>query len=121
MVALSSPIPRRILVNVRNQGAIEDLQADDVVEVPCLASSADIAPEPVGPLPDAVRGLILAVKAYERAAIQAALECSVQQAQMALLLYPPVGEWAPAAELLQALIESDPENLGYLLKPVTTS
>jgi 6-phospho-beta-glucosidase len=114
MEALSSPTPRRIVVNVRNQGTIGDLAADDVIEVPCLGSRAGLVPEPAGTLPDAVKGLVLAVKAYERTAIKAALEGSLERAQMALLLYPPVGEWEPAAEILKALIESDPEHLGYL-------
>jgi 6-phospho-beta-glucosidase len=121
MEALSSPTPRRIVVNVRNQGAIEDLGTNDVVEAPCLGSRAGIATQPAGTLPDAVKGLVLAVKAYERAAIQAALENSSERAQMALLLYPPVGEWEPGGEMLKALIESDPEHLGYLRKPVVVS
>jgi 6-phospho-beta-glucosidase len=121
MEALTSPTPRRVVVNVRNQRAIEDLRVDDVVEAPCLVSRAGIAPEPAGVLPDAVRGLVLATKAYERAAIEAALEGSMERAQTALLLYPPVGEWEPAEKLLQALIESDPEYLGYLRKPITVS
>jgi 6-phospho-beta-glucosidase len=121
MEALSSPTPRRIVVNVRNQGAIEDLATDDVVEVPCLGSRAGIVPQPAGTLPDAVKGLVLAVKAYERTAIQAALEGSAERAQTALLLYPPVGEWGPAGKALQALIESDPEHLGYLRKPIAVS
>jgi 6-phospho-beta-glucosidase len=121
MEALSSPSPRRIVVNVRNGGAIEGLANDDVVEVPCLASRAGIVPQPAGSLPDAVKGLVLAVKAYERAATQSALECSLERAQTALLLYPPVGEWEPAGDLLDALIESDTEHLGYLRKPIAVS
>ena len=121
MEALSSPTPRRIVVNVRNQGTIGDLAADDVIEVPCLGSRAGLVPEPAGALPDAVKGLVLAVKAYERTAVQAALEGSLERAQMALLLYPPVGEWEPAAEILKALIESDTEHLGYLRNPIAVS
>jgi len=121
MEALSSPTPRQIVVNVRNQGAIEGLAHDDVVEVPCLASNSGIAPQPAGAFPESVKGLVLAVKAYERAAIQAALEGSAERAQMALLLYPPFGEWEPARDILQALIDSDPEHLGYLRKPIAVS
>ena len=121
MLALSNPTLARIVVNVRNQGAIEDLAADDVVEVPCLASRAGIVPQPAGALPDAVKGLVLAVKAYERTAIQAAVQGSSERAQTALLQYPPVGEWEPAGKLLQALIESDPEHLGYLRNPIAVS
>lgn len=118
MEALSSPAPRRIVVNVRNQGAIEDLPLEDVVEVPCSVSRDGIVPLAAGALPDSVRGLVLAVKAYERTAIQAALEASLERAQTALLLYPPVGEWEPAVELLEALIQNDPDHLGYLREPM---
>ena len=114
MEALSSATPRRIVINVRNQGSIDDLAADDVVEVPCSLSRAGIVPQPAGALPNSVSGLVRSVKAYERAAIQAALECSIARAQTALLLYPAVGEWEPAGKLLAALVESDPEHLGYL-------
>ena len=114
MQALSSPRPRRIVVNVRNQGSISDLPAEDIVEVPCLISSAGAKPQPVGALPDTVRGLVIAVKAYEKAAIEAALEPSIERAQLALMLYPAVGEWKPAGDYIQALIQSDPEHLGYL-------
>jgi hypothetical protein len=40
---------------------------------------------------------------------------------MALLLYPPFGEWEPGATILQALIEGDPEHLGYLRKSIAVS
>ena len=121
MEALSSGRPRRIVVNVRNQGSIADLKADDVVEVPCLVSRDGIVPLSAGALPDSIRGLVVAVKAYERNAIQAAVEGSMERAQRALLLYPPVGEWEPAAKLLAALIDSDPQHLGYLRKTIAVS
>ena len=121
MQALSSPTPRDVVVNVRNQRAIADLLDDDVVEVACSASSAGIVPQPAGKLPEAVKGLVQAVKAYERMTIQAAIESSMERARTALLLYPPVGEWDPAGELLHELIESDQEYLGYLRKPIAVS
>ena len=63
-----------------------------------------ITPEPCGRLPEAVRGLVLAVKAYERAAIEAALSGSVVEARKAMLLYPAIGEWEPSKGLLEQLI-----------------
>ena len=121
MEALSSPTPRRIVVNTRNQGAIEDLSADDVVEVPCLTSRSGILPQQEGNLPECIKGLVLAVKAYEQTAIRAALKRSMELAQTALLLYPPVGQWEPAGQLLDALVESDPEHLGYLRKAIAVN
>ncbi len=106
--------PRTVVVNIRNGDAIDDLEADDVVEVPARIGHDGPVPVPVGPLPETVSGLVLAVKAYERLAIRAAVERSMDQARLALLMLPIVGEWDRGAELLEALVASDPVNLGYL-------
>jgi len=84
--------------------SIAEIEKEDVVEVPCLVERDTITPEPCGELPEAVRGLVLAVKAYERAAIEAALSGSELLARKAMLLYPAIGEWEPSKELLEQLI-----------------
>ena len=104
MTALCGNRPRRIIVNTQNAGSIAEINAGDIVEVPCLVGHDSITPEPCGELPEAVRGLILAVKAYERAAIGAALSGSELLARKAMLLYPAIGEWEPSQELLEQLI-----------------
>jgi 6-phospho-beta-glucosidase len=103
--ALCQSEPRRVVVNVKNRGAIADLPDDDIVETPCLISNRDIIPESRASLPEAVRGLVLSVKAYEHAAIAAAVDGSAATAQKAMLLYPPIGEWEPAGELVRSLIK----------------
>lgn len=114
MNALCSDEPQRIVVNVRNQGAISEVEHDDVVEVPCEISRHNIEPEACGSLPEEVRGLVLAVKAYERAAIQAAITGSAESARKAMLLYPAIGEWEPSADLLREFSGKSPAfpNLG---------
>ncbi len=114
MTGLLSEKPKQVVVNVRNQGSIADLAPDDVVEVPCQISSAGVTPVPTGPLPESVRGLVLAVKAYEHTAIRAAVEKSWKLAQLAMLEYPIIGQWEIAEELREKLVGSDPEFLGYL-------
>jgi 6-phospho-beta-glucosidase len=104
MTALCGNKPRRIIVNTQNSGSIADIDRSDIVEVPSLIGGGSITPEPCGDLPDAVRGLVLAVKAYERAAIEAALSGSDLLARKAMLLYPAIGEWEPSQELLEQLI-----------------
>ena len=54
------------------------------------------------------------MKAYERTIIRAALEKSTRLAALALLENPIVGDWELAGSLVEALIRSDPEGLGYL-------
>ncbi|MFN7945520.1 MAG: 6-phospho-beta-glucosidase [Blastocatellia bacterium] len=114
MTALVSDSPARIVLNVSNHGAITDLENDDVVEVPCLVDRHGPQAMAVGELPARVRGLVQAVKEYERLTIRAAVEKSAALACQALLAYPLVGESEPARELVAALVESSPEYLGYL-------
>ena len=104
MSALCGDQARRIIVNTENKGSIADIDARDIVEVPCQIRAGEIVPESCGSLPEAVRGLVLAVKAYERAAIEAALTGCELTARKAMLLYPAIGEWEPSKELLEQLI-----------------
>jgi 6-phospho-beta-glucosidase len=104
MAALCGQEPKRIVVNTENCGSIAEVDAGDVVEVPCIIKADTITPEQCGTLPEAVRGLVLSVKAYERAAIEAALSGSMLTARKAMLLYPAIGEWDPSKALLKQLI-----------------
>jgi 6-phospho-beta-glucosidase len=108
MNALCSDQPRRVVINVRNRGAIPDLESEDIVEAPCAVSRHSITPESCGPLSEEIRGLVLGVKAYERAAIQAAVTGSAECARKAMLLYPAIGEWEPSAALLRDFSANSP-------------
>lgn len=114
MRGLSGAQPLRVVLNVVNRGAIPDLAADDVVEVPCLVNRFGPSPVAAGPLPETVRGLMISVKAAERLAIEAAVSRSRDTAALSLVANPIVGEWAPAQEILSALIRNDSTYLGYL-------
>lgn len=114
MLALRRKEPTRMVLNVANRGAISDLAEDDVVEIPCLIDRNGPRPVESGKLPESVRGLVLAVKEYERLAIRAAIERSHQLATLALMTYPLVGQWDRAERMVRALISSDQKHLGYL-------
>lgn len=103
MKAIRGKISQRLIVNVRNQGAVDEIDSNDVVELPCSIANGVIIPEPCGALPAAARGLVLAVKEYERATIEAAMTGSLQTARKALLLNPAIGEWEPTEPLLRDL------------------
>lgn len=104
MNALCGSRATRIIVNTQNRGSLAEVAPGDIVEVPSTICDNTITPEPCGVLPEAVRGLVLAVKAYERAAIEAALSGSELAARKAMLLYPAIGEWEPSEELLKRLV-----------------
>ena len=114
MSGLVSEKPRTVVVNVRNGRSIEDLSPDDVVEVPSLISAEGVRPGRVGKLPESVKGLVLAVKAYERTAIRAVMEKSWHVAQLAMLEYPIIGQWEIAQNLSKTWAGSDRLHLGYL-------
>jgi 6-phospho-beta-glucosidase len=103
MRALRGEEAKRVIVNVRNNGAIADIGAEDVVEVPCGISRNTITSERCGMLPAVVRGLVLATKEYERATIDAVVSGSRMMARRAMLLYPAIGEWEPSDGLLRDL------------------
>lgn len=108
MNALCSREPRRVVVNVRNHGAIPDVNDEDIVEASCAISSQGIIPEKGEPLPEEIRGLLMSAKAYEHAVVKAAVSGSFNQARKAMLLYPAIGEWEPSAKLLGDLIARSP-------------
>jgi 6-phospho-beta-glucosidase len=116
LLGLNSDTPREVVLNVLNNGSIDDLEPEDVVEVLCDITRSGPVPRKAGHLPSSVRGLVLSVKAYERTLIAAALQKSFPLAQLALLEYPIISEWEPAGELLRALIAVDPD-LAYLAGP----
>ena len=60
------------VVDVRNDGAIPDLPANAVVEIPARIDRDGAHPLPLGPLAPEQRGLVQAVKAYEELTIEAA-------------------------------------------------
>jgi 6-phospho-beta-glucosidase len=103
--ALSSSEPSRMVLNVPNHGAIDQLDRDDVVEVPCMVDKSGPCPIPIGPLPRAVRGLTISVKTYERLTIEAAVRNERAVADLALFTNPIVGDWEAAQDFMNRLMQ----------------
>ena len=95
------------VVNVANAGAIPNLAADAVVEVPCRVGAGGAAPLPQRPLPPEMLGLVEQVKAYERLTVRAAVEGDRALALKALLANPLGGGYEKAPALLDALLEAN--------------
>ena len=99
------------VVNTRNDGAIPNVAADAVVEVPCAITAAGARPLPVAALEPAMHGLVDHAKAYERLTVQAAVSRRPRLALQALLANPLVGEFDVARPLLDALLAANREYL----------
>jgi 6-phospho-beta-glucosidase len=104
--ALHSKQPRMVPLTVRNGAALPDLDSNDAVELPCEVSSTGVNVLPVGPVPDAVRPLLLQVKEYERLTVQASVEHSREVAIAALVTNPLVAQPETARDVLAEYIHA---------------
>ncbi|HET8987763.1 MAG TPA: 6-phospho-beta-glucosidase [Humibacillus sp.] len=109
MAAIARDEPARLILNVRNGGAVAGLPgvlglpglpADAVVEVPCQVDASGPTPLPVSPLTGAALGLAQQVKAVDELVIRAVLEGSGALAAQAIALHPLVDSVTVARELL---------------------
>ena len=99
------------VVDIRNDGALPDLPADAVVEIPARIERDGAHPQPLDSLPPEMLGLVQQVKAYERLAVRAAIDGDRKVALKALLANPLVGQYPIASALLDALLEANRKHL----------
>lgn len=99
------------VVNLRNDGAIPNLPADAVVEIPARIDHDGAHPLPLASLAPEMLGLVEHAKAYELLAVRAATSGDRTVALNALMTNPLVGDYRVARPLLDALLEADREHL----------
>lgn len=99
------------VVDVRNDGALPDLPAHAVVEIPARIDRDGAHALPLAPLAPEMRGLVQAAKAYEELTVEAACTGDRRTALRALIANPLVAEWAIAEPLLAALLEANRSHL----------
>ncbi|KNE80755.1 MULTISPECIES: 6-phospho-beta-glucosidase [Streptomyces] len=92
----------KLILNVPGRGAVPALDADAVVEVPCLVDAGGARPLAAGPVAPDQLGLMLTLKAVERSAIGAAESGSRTAALRALALHPLVDSVRVAERILDA-------------------
>jgi 6-phospho-beta-glucosidase/maltose-6'-phosphate glucosidase len=108
--ALANNTNEIFLIITENKGAIENVDADMMVEVPCRVGSNGVEPLVAGPIPTFYKGMMENQYAYEKLAVDACLEGSKKKALQALVLNRTVVDTDTAIELLDDLIEA---NEGY--------
>lgn len=95
------------IVNIRNQGAIDFMNDDDVVEIAAVITSE-------GPIPVLIphfenrhiEGMMKIIKEYEKLTVEAALHGDDSAALNALLLHPLVGDYAKAKACYEEMKEA---------------
>ena len=100
------------VVDVRNDGALPELDPGDVVEVPARIDRDGARPLPQPPMEAAMLELVRAVKAYERLAIRASQSGERDDVRRALEAHPLVGPKIGDVEpLLDALLVENAPHL----------
>jgi 6-phospho-beta-glucosidase len=108
MVGLADNTRRVMILNTANRRALPGLDASAVVEVPCLVTSAGVAPLAVDHVPAHARALLETIKDVERTTIQAALTGSPALAIKALALHPLVPSVEVAERIFAGYLDGQP-------------
>jgi alpha-galactosidase len=103
-----------LAVNILNNGYIDNLPRDLVVEVPAKVSKTGVTGIPLGKLPAGIAGLLQNQVAAHELTVEATLKKSKTAALQALLVDPVVDSVKAAENTLQRILELQKPWLGYL-------
>ncbi|WP_212910252.1 6-phospho-beta-glucosidase [Streptomyces sp. TS71-3] len=106
MRAIAADRRTRLILNVPNGTTVPELPPDAIIETVCEVGAEGARPLPAAPLGPAELGLMLQLKAVERATIDAALFKDRTAALRALALHPLVDSPAVAARILERAAEA---------------
>lgn len=98
-----------MIMCIPNNGAINGLRDDDVVEITCDVSADGCVPHSIGDVDEQNLELIRRVKIYERLASKAIREKDKASAVQALTLHPLVNSYSLAKELAEEYISHNSE------------
>jgi Alpha-galactosidases/6-phospho-beta-glucosidases, family 4 of glycosyl hydrolases len=96
---------KEMVLSVPNNGAIDGLEDDDVVEITCRVSCRGVTPIHIGEMPQPQQTLIKTVKAYERLAVRAILTRDKALAELALTVHPLINSYTLAHRLIDEYTE----------------
>ncbi|WP_028280806.1 6-phospho-beta-glucosidase [Arthrobacter sp. H5] len=109
MRAVLTDVPTELIVNVRNNGAIAQLPADAVVELPARISRTGAVPLAVAPPSTHQLGLMAQIKGVEQDVVRAAVHRDRDSALRALSLHPLIDSAHVARRVLTGYEEAFPE------------
>lgn len=103
-------------VNVRNNGAIMDIDPNSAVEVNCVITKQGPIPLATGGLPLSIKGLVQQIKSFERIAAEAAVTGDYDTALLAMTINPLVNSDTDAKAMLDELLEAHKAYLPQFFK-----
>jgi 6-phospho-beta-glucosidase len=104
--AMQTDGPLYTAVNVPNEGAIDCMRPEDVVEVSCAVDRDGVHPLKIGAIPEPQELLMRSVKQYERLTVEAALTRSRRTAVLALMAHPLVLSYSLAETLVDEYLDA---------------
>lgn len=105
---------RELSVNVPNEGIIDNLPQDIVVECPATADRNGVHGDKLGSLPSGLAGLMRNQATVQDLTAEAAITGSKQKALEALLADPVVDSVNNAQKMLDEILQLQKDHLGYL-------
>ena len=85
------------IVNVKNNGALDFMANDDVIEIACMVNKNGAIPQPLKSLDnDHIKGMMRVVKTYEKHTVKAGINGDYHEALRALLIHSLVGDFRKA-------------------------
>jgi 6-phospho-beta-glucosidase len=97
-----------IVVDVKNNGALDFMEKDDVIEIKCRVDKNGAVPiKPTSFDNDYIKGMMRVVKAYERLTVKAGLYGDYNSALAALLVHPLIGDYHKARAAMDEMIEAN--------------
>ena len=102
-----------MVLSVPNQGTVDWLSDDDVVETTCtIGPNGAITKKGMRTLPDSAKVLIQTMKQYERLAAQAIIQKDASLAVEALMVHPLINSYSLAKSLVSDYINGAAEEFG---------
>jgi 6-phospho-beta-glucosidase len=106
--AIGKDSNKRIVISTTNNGTLDFLKDDDVIEISCtITSNGEIKPIKMENIPPLQANLIKTVKLYENLTVEAIFEKNTDKAIKALMVHPLVNSYSLAKNLVSEYFEAN--------------
>lgn len=101
-----------MVLSVPNNGSIEGLEEDDVIEVTCKITKAGATAVNIGKVGDLQMNLIHQVKLFERIIVEAIEEKSIEKAIKGLMVHPLINSYSLSKKLVHEYLDEYKDLVG---------
>lgn len=104
--ALQTEKRKEVILSVPNNGCIDGLEDNDIIEITCNVSKAGFEPVKIGRIPEDMYVLVKTLKLYEKLTVEAVMKKSPETAIKALTVHPLVNSYSLAKKLVEGYSEA---------------